>query len=297
VLGLVLLTSGCVGSDSGAASAGPTTPAVTPAAQVELHAVLREVRPDAAAGIMQVLTTDDGGATAQITSMQLQWPGFEPIDPDSMVERFGAGGYPLAPGLSAALPIHYGTAVGCTAGGPPTEPPVALAQVTGQPEPVRLSMSDPGSLDLLHRRWSLACARQHVDAAVSVRFGSRWTDSTVDGTAALRGAIVLRRTGPSGPVVTIDTVGGSVLIQTLPVQATGRPLLTMGRTQQVARLPVDLLTTGRCDGHALSESSTTYVLSANLTVAGGPPVTFLISPPVAVQQPRLIDVIYAGCGR
>lgn len=286
---VALVVGGC---SSGAAPApSGSGPAGSPPS---LTAVLHQTRTDVAVGVVQVLTGNDGKSPVRLTSVELGWPGFaEPARTDLM-DRFPPDGYPLAAGLRADMPIQEPTSVGCGSPRPTAADATAVFEVGGA-SPQRLTIADADSLALLRRLWGEACTQQQVASQVTVGFGSRWVPSTVGTTPALRGTITLTRTAATGPTMSITSLSGSVLLAMVPVGRDGPPLVTMSAGQGAAQLRVDLLTTGRCDGHGLSESSTTFALAVKLAVGAAAPVTVLVSPDAA-DRPRLLDVIYAGCG-
>ncbi len=289
---LALLAAGLLAGCSGTAASSATPTGGASEATPRLTAMLHQTRLDVAPGIVQVLTGNDGTGSVTLTALAIDWPGFPAPAAADLTKRFPPEGYPLAPDLQADLPVKVPTTV-CGAAEAPTEPPVVEFVADGQD--VDVTVTDPDSLAMMQRLWRESCARQQISDVATVVLGDDWTESTVGGTAALRGTLVLTRNGERGPRVSVTDVGGSVLIEQVAVDDGRTPLLTLRRDAPSAALPVDLLTTGRCDPHGLSESTTTFVLSANLQLEDGMPVTFLVSPPDAVRD-RILDTIYAGCG-
>lgn len=275
--------AGCVVALVGCA-APPHAPTSPP---VPLAASLNQQREDLARDVLQVRLHNTGRAAVVVRTLALDWPGLatSPSTPN----------YPLGPGVLVDLPIGYGPAR--CAGTPPADPGTGVAAVTveadGVSRTVRLSLADP--YRLLATLSAQDCQRQALARAVTVSFGPTWTTATHDGLPALRGELVVVRRETAAPIA-VTSVDGSVLLTLEPVRAGQQPLLTLGPGVGRAALPVDVTTTGRCDGHALGESKQTYLFQVILDVGALREQGVTLEPDHAVQE-RMWDVLTRGCAQ
>ncbi len=144
-----------------------------------------------------------------------------------------------------------------------------VATVNGRSTRLRLEQDDPTLLRRLHVR---ECAQQRLDRVATVRLELAERPVRIHGASYLPAAVVLTRRqlrGATTPVHLVD-LGGSVLLTLVPRQGRGAlpALLPAGR--RVLRFPVLFGSTQRCDGHALGQSSQTFLLSAYVRLPGHP---------------------------
>jgi hypothetical protein len=294
-----LVLASC-GSSGGSPQDSPGRPVSTPgtsgtgatSATDGLTATLAQNREDEVKGVAVVRLTNHGDATVHVSSLSLAWAGLAPAEPTTP-------DYSLAPGVPTDLPVALGAATCArTADGapdpatsPPTDPPAAAVTVDGTTTVVVMDVED--SRALAARLFARSCQQQAVASAVDVQFGPTWHPTTVDGTPAQAGSIVVRRR-VSTATITITALEGSVLLDFAPTSPRVLPKWLAPSTK-AAVIPVTLRTSGRCDGHALGESKKTYVLTALVDIGDGTarPVTVL---PAEADRPVIWRTILDGCG-
>lgn len=228
-----------------------------------------------------VRVTNGGGAALRVRSVGIDWAGFplrlHRVDYDvpgrSVVDlRY------LLPDADCAPAAGRGPATG-----------VAVVREAGRTRTLRRPVDAEGQRFLL-RLWRSACDARALRRAVEVSYADRWVrDTAGDGlSAALDGALVLRRRSGGEPV-RVDQVQGSVLMDlTLP----GDTSLDPG----VDRVALPLrVRPGRCDEHGRSQSTQTFVWRVWLAVGDAEPRARVVTPTPA-QQARLLAFLGAACG-
>ena len=146
----------------------------------------------------------------------------------------------------------------------------------------------PDGARFLHRLWRSECNARKVQRATDVRYADRWK---VEGTglhSVLHGFIDLRRRQGT-ETVTVDQVQGSVLFEMDLPGAT-----TMAGDQNRAAVPVDF-SYGRCDEHARSQSTQSFVFRIWLRLGDGEPLAQVVQPSKS-QQKRLLRFLDFACG-
>jgi hypothetical protein len=271
---LALLLTGCGGQ---VAETDDTNP---------LTAQLAQYREDEVAHRIEVRVANTGTSAVTVTSLALEWPGLAPVpsQPD----------YTLRPGESATLPMDYSEAT-CSPGrtSPPSTRPVVRIGFTDDGDERTVQLAPLPDEGVLERIWTTDCRRQALDAAVDVTFGPIWTPTVVGGVPALRGTLELTR-GTTAEPVSVASMSGSVLLDIAPVTPAPTPPLTMATGQSQASVPVAVVTTGRCDGHALGESKKPYDFIFQITVGSAPPSPATLTAEPAVK-PLMLRTIEAGC--
>lgn len=238
-----------------------------------------EGTPDLRAGI-----TNNGDHPIRVTSATIDWDGF--AFPRVAIHDPQAD---AQPGQSVAFTIAYGEARCAHA---PREHPVMVADVDGRSRRLPLEVQDPQLLVRLHAK---ACAEQRLDSVADVGLSIGRRDVVVEGEHYLVATLHVRRhPGATGRVTLVD-LGGSVLIelrtrpdQPLPV-STDDPALADGT------LPLLIGAPHRCDGHARSQSSQTFLLSAYVRLDHHPVQRVVMIPTVA-EQTRVLALIDRVCG-
>lgn len=284
---LVVLT-GCTGEAGPAGDAPAATSPSTAAPPPTLAATLTRYSQDVTNGVVQVKVTNSGPDPIFIDRVRVLWPGWH-------TQRYTRNDVALEPGRTVDLPVPISRARCADSTRPPRSPGSAQlrAQVAGDSVGrIRVPFSD--ARDLLTRVWSAECRSRALTKAVDVRFGRHWERAGTDRAPALRGTVELTRL-TSDRTVRVTGFLGSVLLDVDPVGSLRRPLLRMPASRRTATLPVDVTSSGRCDGHALAESKQTYLLEAYVRDGRTPAATVLLVPSEPVQH-RLRAVIDRACG-
>jgi hypothetical protein len=195
----------------------------------------------------------------------------------------------LAPGETAAFTIQYGAPPQCSH--PPATRPRLVAVVDGRSRTLPLRVEDPELLDRLHEK---ACTDQRVSAAATVRLVLRRSTVTVDGEEYVPGRIELRRRPGTTDAVQIVDLSGSVLLDLVPRSGAGALPASLRPDQSTLNLPVLIGSAHRCDAHARSQSSQTFLLGVHLRLDREQPHRRLLIPAPA-EQVRLLALIDRAC--
>lgn len=267
--------------------AATPSPAATPVASpdpVTLAADVRQFRGQAAQRVVRIRLTNTGPQELRLARVELVSGGFAagPATPQRQ---------PLRPGQTASVAMQLGD-VRCE--GRPN-PATARVQLTVSDGPVLdgevVIAPGDGLLERLHRR---ECEQQVLAGVLQLGFGPDGAKTTVAGEPALRTSVLLRRNG-SAEALELVTLESSVIFELQPEQepTPGVPLLRLEPGQDQAALPV-LVTTPRCEPHALAESKQSYVLPARVRVGSGPDVatTVAVTPS---DRARLDAFLLVGC--
>ncbi len=229
-----------------------------------------------------VRVTNGGEAALRVRSVGIDWVGF-PL-------RLHRVDYDV-PGRSVVDLRYLLPDADCApAAGRAPATGVAVVREAGRTRTLRRPVDAEGRRFLL-RLWRSACDARALRRAVEVSYADRWVrdDSAGDGlSAALDGALVLRRRSGEEPV-RVDQVQGSVLMDlTLP----GGTSLDPGADR--AALPLRVRP-GRCDEHGRSQSTQTFVWRVWLAVGDAAPRARVVTPTPA-QQARLLTFLDSACG-
>ncbi len=229
---------------------GCTTSADPDPARPDLSVSVSQPRPDEGTRTLRGAVVNNGSATVEVTSVRLAW------------SRLTAGpvavGEALAAGDIAGFTLEHGAARCGDAAG---EPPSVAVEIDGSETTVPLDPDDAATLRLLHER---ACAAQRLArvARVDLHLSGHASSGRLPGRVVVR-----RRAGASTPVTVVD-VAGSVLLRLAP-----RDVRLPARLDPDARrltVPVQLASTRRCDAHAVTNSSQTFLLNIYLRLDDGP---------------------------
>ena len=286
-LGLAVL-SGCTGDPGRVGDAPAATSPPTAAPPPTLAATLTRYSQDVTTGVVQVQVTNAGRKPVHIDRVRVLWSGWRK-------ERYTHDDVVLEPGRTVDLPVPIGRARCADSTRPPKSRGSAELRVQVSSEDarrVRVRFSD--ARDLLTPVWLAECRSRALSRAVEVRFGRRWERAGTDKAPALQGTVELTRLTSNRPVRVTGFLG-SVLLDVDPLGSVRRPLLRMPASRRTASLPVEVTSSGRCDGHALAESKQTYLLEAYVRDGRTPAATVVLVPPEQVQH-RLRAVIDRACG-
>lgn len=267
-----------------AGCAGPADDApgrvAPPGQEQRLEASLSQPRPDEGTDLLRVAVVNHGRVSVRVGGASVAWPGFE-ATPVRLGER-------LEPGRAAAFTLRHG-APRCDR--PTAAPPRLAVQVDGRERLLVLEPTDAAVVRLLHER---ACRQErlrrtaHVGLRLSDRLRGRGADQHVPGHVVVR-----LRPGADGSL-TVVGLAGSVLLGLdahpglLPVTASpARPHL---------RVPVRVTATRRCDAHALTNSSQTFLLAVHVRLGQEPAERVVRFPGAAARRTltRLLDRACAG---
>jgi hypothetical protein len=248
---------------------------------------IQQYREDEVNGVLQVALTNNGPSPVRIQRVELDWPGFaEPPAADPA--------YRIGPGLTADLPLPL-AAADCSAvpnpqlSGPAT-PAIARVEVDGGGL-VRVPLPASGALE---RVFTTDCRRQHTAAQVDLAFGSDWARAGAGAGAVLTGTLDVTRREAVGEVGVVS-VDGSVLLGLALVGTPGPGSATLAPGQASTRLPVEVRSTLRCDGHSLGESKQTYVFDVVVDLGDGEARPYALTPDPAARA-LMQSVIEDACG-
>jgi hypothetical protein len=128
---------------------------------------------------------------------------------------------------------------------------------------------------------------------VSLRLAER--TRLVRGTEVLPGDVVVRRRAGQAGTVTVDDLGGSVLFAVEPREGVRALPARLREGQQRLALPVVVRSADRCDAHARSQSSQTFLFSVYAHRDSEKPQRLVRFPGAAAQE-RLLDMLDRVCG-
>jgi hypothetical protein len=274
VLGGVLAAALCVAGGGCFGQASSPSQAQPPA----WTATFEQDRPDQASRNADVKLTNLRDAEVTVDGVRLRWSGYEagPFQPAEMT--YAAGHIHR---LDVRLPRPRCDHT------PADLPRVETRLAGGTTDTARL---DAHGAALLRRLWHEDCAEHRLREAVHVRL-QRWRLARRQGELVLLGDLAARR-GSSAAEVTLAETRGSVLLDFRP-DGTDRVLLRRG--EQRGSVPVVISSIGRCDPHALGQSTQTFTMRMWLSLDGGP-AQALATIPEAPTRALMQDVLADDCG-
>lgn len=250
------------------------------APQPSLAVSVSQPRQDEGTRTLRAAITNAGPGTVTVTSATLDWPGFEP-------RAAAVDAEPLAPGDIVGFSLQHGEPR-CPADHEAA--PAVAAVVDGTELSLPIEDDDAAVVRRLHTR---ACAQHRLDrtAGVELDLGDRIV--THRGEEYLPGHVVVRRRPGTTTTVAVVELTGSVLLRL----ATARvPLpVTVGPSVAVARIPVRVTSTRRCDAHALSNSSQTFLFGVHVRL-GRHPAQRVVRFPDTSEKRRLTTLLDRACG-
>jgi hypothetical protein len=280
VIVALAVTAGC--------SSGPADPPAAPGASVPtgsapayadapegLSLTLIQTRSLEGTDRAQIEVVNQTPADLAIERVGLDWAGF-PGDPQPF-------SYLVPAGLTYDLPFELPEPV-CT---PEARAETAYA-VAGTGDAVFRTPLDESGLRFRDRLWQTACDEQAIGRVLSsLEYGDRWRTEGRGRTSTFTGHVTLTR-GPEDPAVTLAQTKGSVLFG---LRLPGDTTLPTGDPS--ADLPLQVRP-GRCDEHARSQSTQTFVWRFWIAIGDAPPISHIVSPPEPLQE-RFLAFLDRAC--
>lgn len=247
----------------------------------QLRASLSQPRADEGTDTVRAAVVNEGPAAVQVASAVLRWSAFR----TPRVEiRDGL----VAPREAVAFTIKHGEPRCGTSY--PDEPRLAV-DADGVETELPIAEEDRAMLVRLHDR---ACKARAVQDAVAVSLELEPRIVEDGGREHVAGNVVLVRRGTAAPQeLAVVDLAGSVLLRLAPKDE--RLPFVLSPTQSRATLPVTVTPTHRCDGHALGNSSQTFLLSVYVTVGGGLEHRVVTVPDRPVKA-TLAELLDRDCG-
>lgn len=274
---LVVALGGCTGSS--AERPRETAPSVaSPSPSPVWSAGFVQERPDQDSPFADVIVTSHATEQLRVTGLRLRWSGYPARSWQPVDFRFHPG-YTYGPDVRLPRPR-------CDGGG--ADPPQVQLRIAHR-SPAVVPIDAPGA-EGLRTVWERQCGEQRLLQAVHVDFGPSWRPVRRGGDPVLLGHLTARR-GQSDAEVTLSETLGSVLLSFDPA---GDDRVLLGRGQNTGRLPVEVGSLGRCDAHALSQSSQTFKLRVWLRLDGGPEHS-LVLVPAAPARAQMNSLIREAC--
>lgn len=241
----------------------------------KLHVTVQQQRFDGNTRTVGVETTNLGDVAVEVSSVQLVSDQF--AGPKTSI------GSVLNPGRTIAFRTSYGRP-NCRA----TSGPV-LARLDVAGTPFERPVDREGRQEL--RRLVVAdCAKVQLGRIADIVLNRSLRRVVSEGKPWLRGQLDITRSSPGG-TVDLRSFSGSVLVELRPA---GR-LRDLGESDERAITPVLIGSNGRCDEHALVESTRTFPLSAYVRRRDHPQQRVQLTPSVTAQN-RILEVIFEACG-
>jgi hypothetical protein len=247
----------------------------------QLDASIAQFRFDEGTRRLKAGVTNRGDRPVSVTAATIDWPplAFPQV-------RLPAA--PVPPGQTAAFTISYGAA---RCGRPVGAAPVLVATIDGATRRLPLHVDQPGQLQRLQAD---ACAQQRLSATASVELQLGTRTERIAGEEYLPADLVLRRRAGTTARVQVIDLGGSVLIELRPRGGAAALPDELAAGRHELRFPVLFGSGHRCDGHALGQSSQTFLMSAYLRLADRP-VQRVILPLTSAERGRLYGVVHRDC--
>lgn len=271
VVGSLLAVAACTDA--------PADPA--PGADVSgVRASVTQQRIDEGTRRIAVRLMTDAETTLRVRGVRLVAPAFEVVPMTSKDTDF-------APGQTIDLTTTYGRA-DCGVADPAAGVAAELLVETGAEQAVVSVPMSPRQADLVRRLHVSACATQRLRSAVDISYGP-FAAGRVGGSEVLVGTLRFRRPpGGSGETVVVDSLYGSVLFAFEPVRdRSGGVVTRVDPTEATVDVPVLIGSSGRCDEHARSQSTQTFLFSVYVEVGGAAEHREILVPPPPLQRKGL----------
>lgn len=229
-----------------------------------------------------IQVSTDAETSLQVVGVQLKSAGFQLIPATSKDTMF-------PPGRVIDLTTVYGKPL--CGGVDPTKRLSAVLTVddsAGSTSTYEVPVTGEG-VGLIRRLHDAECAQFRLRQAASVSY-TDFTRARVAGDEVLAGALELERPdkGGSGEVIIIDSLSGSVLFDFRPVAGTKPGFVArLATSAERLRLPVLIGSSGRCDQHARSQSTQTFLFSAYVRVGSGTEHREIMIPSAPLQRQAL----------
>lgn len=274
----------CVVSTACSPSVTPPPPPPSPS-PTALRLSLSQPRWDEGTRTLRVAVINDGATPISVSSATIQSAGFQPevaaVD-DGVTE----------PGGIAGFAVQHGDAI-C---GDAEVAPVSLSVTVDDSE--RVLPLEPDDEALLGRLHEQDCRQQRLDAAATLRLDFDEQTVVRNGEEYLLGALVVQRPPDADSVepVTVVSFRGSVLLSLGPDarRLHKRLPVTLRPSAEQLRVPVLTGSEHRCDPHALTNSSQTFLFNSFVRI-GDDPVQRVLTIPSAAAKRQLGAIIDRDC--
>lgn len=229
---------------------------------------------------IQVGTGPD--TSLHVRGVQLRSWAFQPVPPTAKDTVFAGG-------QTIDLTTRYGEPR-CSDDDPPGGS-LAILAVQGPDGPRTIEVPVSGSgVELIRRLHGSECSAAALQDAAPVSYAEPFARARSGGEQALVGALELRRpaTGGSGAPVVVNSLSGSVLFDLEPLEQPGSGLVTrLAPSDDQLALPVRIAPRGRCDQHARSQSTQTFLFSVFVRVGSAAEHREILVPSPALQRQAL----------
>ena len=273
---MVMVAAGCT-------NAGPAAPKPSMLPAPEITARIIQYRLDEGTRGIDIQLTNADTTALRIAVKGLDWPGVVPPSRGNRA-RF-------EPGQTIDLPVTLGR-FRCGDVDISRHPAVTL-QVRGNAGPLRTVRVRAAGRALLARLRAQECRRRVLAKVVDIGYASHWAPVRQP-QPGVRATVVFSRRSPGR--VSVVSLSGSVLLSLSPALPSRRTLLVIPSRQQVARLPVLVSSSGRCDAHALAGSTQTFLLSAFVRLGDRPTQRVLLVPDASAQR-LILAMLSRACQR
>jgi hypothetical protein len=278
---VLVLTAGCTGDDS---HESPAPTGREHESAMSFVGDLNQNRPQEGTRSINAHLTNRSGQTLTVTSIRLDTAQIASLPPTPKDTTF-------APGRTIDVVTQYG------------EPRCDGEATSESTFEVTLSDGSTQSIPLtrhgeawLTRLYADECRVAAIRAVASLAYGPTLVRTTVEGLAALRGTLVVRRANAADDeaTLTIRGVYGSVLIQLEPAEPKALPAVLRPGHDKLS-IPI-VFRSFRCDSHARADSTQTFVLSVYAQVPDSRQQRVILVPDHTMQRQifAMIDDACAG---
>ena len=268
---------------AGCTSTGPAAPEPSTEPAPDITARVIQYRLDEGTREVDVQISNADTAALRISVEGLDWPG--------VVSPSRGNRARFEPGQTIDLPVTLGR---FRCGGVDVSgKPIVTLRVRAAGRVERTVRVAAGGRGLLTRLRASDCQRRALARVVDIDYAPDWS-YVRDPEPGVRATVVFTRRSPGA--VSVVGMSGSVLLDFRPTQPAGRPLLVIPPRQPIARLPVLVTSSGRCDAHALGGSTQTFLLSAFVRNGDGPTQRVLLVPDASAQR-QILTMISRSCER
>ena len=251
----------------------------------DLTALVDQFRNDEPRHQVRLTFTNHGPQPVVVNTVQLRSADFAVVPP----RRHD---YALPPGgtIGVGLPATFGDAI-CAGGIPTVAKPAQAAAVITYPDGGHAEFVWPleDKRDLLSLLLRQDCERQKIASAVELGLTGPWTPARTDnGDPSIHATLDLRLTNPDA-TVEVSQVRGSILyhLRTPPIR--------LDSAHPQLHVPV-VFVNNRCDEHAVSGSTQSYIFRLWLRIDGTEPIPMVIPGVDDTAKEALATLIRTGCG-
>lgn len=274
VVGLGILV-GC--SADGSDVIAPTTIAETPITIPTgvLAAIPIQNRLDVAKGIFQVQLINGTSEFLDVVAVQFVWDGLTtPLaQRENRLEAGARIDYPVS--LAPANCLGDGTQATMP------DPISAIVKVTVRDGRI-INLPVYDVKHFARKLYLDDCERQYISAEVEIQFADLH-GATLEGRPVTEGVLRVMRRESSNSVV-VKFVSNTINFTFVPINDSESPVVTLPADKLVAEVPIRFIE-GRCDAHALSESSQPFKFYAVLDLGDGIERSFAMTPEIGDQIP------------